>query len=302
MIKSVKVTNYLGESITLELGRPEKSGFAITSIEGLGPVKATINTTKISTRDGSLYNSARADIRNIVIKVRYLWKDTIEDARQLSYKYFPLKQKVNLQIESDNRILETDGYVESNEPNIFSEASDASISIICPFPFFYSAEGDQATMFSGVEAAFEFPFSNESLTENKLEIGVIQNLSENSVLYNGDVETGATIYIHVIGDVGSISIYNLRTRETMRIDATKIEAYVGEGIIAKDDIIICTEQGNKSASLVREGKTYNILNCIDRDVDWFQLSKGDNLFTYSADYGATNLQFRIENKVLYEGV
>lgn len=304
MIKSIKVTNHLGESITLELGRPEKSGLAITSIEGLGPGKATINTSKISTRDGSLYNSARADNRNIVINVRYLWKDSIEDARQLSYKYFPLKQKVNLVIETSNRTVETDGYVESNEPNIFSDASDADISIICPFPFFYSKEGggSQATLFSGVESMFEFPFSNESVEENLLEMGAIRNLSENVVVYNGDVETGITIYIHALGDVGSISIYNLRTRETMRINADKITEYVGEGIITSDDIIICTEQGSKSASLIRGGKTYNILNCIDRDMDWFRLSKGDNLFTYVSDFGSTNLQFRIENKIVYEGV
>lgn len=304
MIKSVTVTNYLEESITLELGRPDKSGFAITSIEGLGPGKATINTSKISTRDGSIYNSARVNNRNIIINIRYLWKDSIEDARQLSYKYFPLKQKVNIVIETSNRILEIDGYVESNEPNIFSESSDTSISIVCPFPFFRSKEngGLQTTLFSGVEAMFEFPFSNESTTEDLLEMSEIRNLVENVVAYNGDVETGITIHIHAIGDVGSISIYNLRTRESMRIDANKITEYVGKGITASDDIVICTEQGNKYAQLIRGGTTYNILNCIDRDMDWFKLSKGDNLFTYVSEFGSTNLQFRIENKVIYEGV
>lgn len=304
MIKSIKVTNHLGESITLELGRPEKSGLAITSIEGLGPGKATINTSKISTRDGSLYNSARADNRNIVINVRYLWKDSIEDARQMSYKYFPLKQKVNLVIETANRTVETDGYVESNEPNIFSEASDADISIICPFPFFYSKEegGVQTTLFSGVDSVFEFPFSNESTSEDLLEMGRIRNLAENVVTYKGDVETGITIYIHALGDAGSITIYNLHTRESMKINADKITEYVGEGIIASDDIVICTEQGSKSASLIRGGTTYNILNCIERDMDWFRLSKGDNVFSYTSDYGSTNLQFQIENRIVYEGV
>lgn len=304
MIKSVKVTNYLGESITLELGKPEKTGLAITSIEGLGPGKATINTTKISTRDGSLYNSAHADNRNIVVHIRYMWKDMIEDARQTSYKYFPLKQKVTLLIETDNRLAAIDGYVESNEPNIFSNASDTDISIICPFPFFYSMEGDgnQITLFSGIEGAFEFPFSNESVTENMLEIGTIRNLAENTVVYKGEVETGITIYIHAIGDAGSIAIYNIRTREVMRIDANKISKYTGKGISARDDIVICTEQGKKSAILIREGETYNILNCIDRTMDWFKLSKGDNLFTYTAEFGDTNLQFRIENKIVYEGV
>ena len=34
MIKKVIVTNYLGESLEMELARPEVSGLAITDIEG----------------------------------------------------------------------------------------------------------------------------------------------------------------------------------------------------------------------------------------------------------------------------
>lgn len=67
MIKKVIVTNYLGESLEMELARPEVSGLAITDIEGLGPVKATINTSEIATGDGALYNSAKLETRNIVM-------------------------------------------------------------------------------------------------------------------------------------------------------------------------------------------------------------------------------------------
>ena len=96
MIKSVTVTNYLGDSIKLELTRPELSGFVVTSITGLGAGKADVNTTDMSTNDGSLYNSARAQQRNIVLSLQYLFKNTIEDVRHLSYKYFPIKKKVKL--------------------------------------------------------------------------------------------------------------------------------------------------------------------------------------------------------------
>jgi hypothetical protein len=54
--------------------------------------------------------------------------------------------------------------------------------------------------------------------------------------------------------------------------------------------------------LIREGVSYNILNCLDKNTDWFTLAKGDNIFAFTADSGVTNLQFRIENKVIYEGV
>ena len=302
MIKSVTVTNYLGDSIKLELTKPDLSGFVVTSITGLGAGKADINTTDMSTNDGSLYNSARAQQRNIVLSLQYLFKDTIEDVRHLSYKYFPIKKKVKLLIETDNRNLEIEGYVESNDPNIFSKEESADISIICPYPFFYSGDGVQTTVFSGVEPMFEFPFSNESLNTNLLIMGEIQNRTENVVVYNGDIETGVTITIHAIGEAGGITIYNVTTREIMAINTDKIARFTGSGIIAGDDIIICTVKGEKSVTLLRSGKTYNILNCLDRNTDWFELVKGDNLFAYVAEFGMSNLQFKIENRLVYEGV
>ncbi|MBR5780370.1 MAG: phage tail family protein [Bacteroidales bacterium] len=304
MIKSITVTNYLGDSIKLELSRPEKSGFIIKKIEGLGPGKANLNMTEVSTNDGSIYNSSRLPSRNIVFSLGYLWKNSIEDVRQLSYKYFPIKKKLKLLIETDNRLAEIEGYVESNEPDIFSKDEGADISIICPNPFFYSAgeEGNNVTVFSGYDPLFQFPFSNESLKECLLEVGAIHNSKDECVVYDGDAEIGVNITIHALGEASDITIYNLGTREVMRINTERMKSLTGYGIIAGDDIVICTVKGNKSVTLVRNGIKTNILNCLDRDADWFQLSKGDNIFTYTAASGGTNLQFKIENRVVYEGV
>lgn len=302
MIKSITVTNYLGDSLKLELTRPELSGFIVTSVTGLGAGTANINTTDIATNDGSLYNSARVQSRNIVLSLQFMWKDTIEDARQMTYKYFPIKKKVKLVIETDNRLSEIEGYVESNEPNIFSKDETTDISIICPYPFFSSAVGDQTTVFSGIEPMFKFPFSNESLEDNLLIMGEIQNKTENVVVYEGDVETGVTITIHALGDASNITIYNVSTREVMSIDTDKLEAMTGSAIVAGDDIVICTVKGQKSVTLIREGVFTNILNCLGKNANWFQLSKGDNIFAYTAESGASNIQFKIENKILYEGV
>ena len=52
MIKSITVTNYLGDSIKLELARPEESGFIVTSVTGLGAGKANINMTVVATNNG----------------------------------------------------------------------------------------------------------------------------------------------------------------------------------------------------------------------------------------------------------
>lgn len=97
-------------------------------------------------------------------------------------------------------------------------------------------------------------------------------------------------------------IYNTETKEVMKIDTVKLQKLTGKGVVASDDIVINTSKGDKSITLIREGVSYNILNCLDKNTDWFTLAKGDNIFAFTADSGVTNLQFRIENKVIYEGV
>lgn len=305
MIRSVTVTNYLGESIKLDLARPELSGFAVKSITGLGPGKSMINISEVATSDGGRFNSARISSRNIVISLVFLWlNNTIEELRHLSYKYFPLKRQVTLFIETDERQVETTGYVESNEPNIFSDQEGTDVSIICPDPYFYSAgeHGDMTTVFSGIAPMFEFPFGNESLTEKLLEMGNIVNRAEGLITYTGDAEIGLTITVHALGEASNLSIYDLTTQEVIRIDSAKLEALTGSGIIAGDDIIICTVKGQKSVRLVRNGITTNIINCLGKSSGWFQLVKGDNIFAYTADEGIINLQFEANNRIAYEGV
>lgn len=307
MIYSIVVTNYLGDRIKLELGKPDVSGFLIKSITGLGPAKANVNTTEVSTNDGSLFNSARLSQRNIVLDMVFIntvYGESIEDLRQKSYKYFPLKKSVELTIETDNRYVKTTGYVESNEPNIFSSQEGTQISIICPDPYFYSAgeDGNNITNFYSIDPMFEFPFSNESLDEPLLVFGEIQIKTEGVITYHGDSEIGMMIYIHAIGPATNINIYNTETREVMRINTEKISSLTGKGIVASDDIVINTAKGEKSITLIREGVSYNILNCLDKNTDWFTLAKGDNIFAFTADSGVTNLQFRVENKVIYEGM
>lgn len=304
MIKTVTVTNYLGESLTLELKNPWDVGIAITKIEGLGPVKADINSTEISSGDGARFNSARISTRNIVFTFRLLEAPTVEDSRQKTYKYFPIKTNVTLLFETDNRLCQITGYVESNKPNIFSEEEDTQISIICPNPYFISMSngGMNTVVFFGDEPVFEFPFSNESLTDPLIIFGNIRLRQEEIVTYDGDSEVGFIIKMHALGEVRQITIYNTKTRETMKIDTDILNEITGSGIVAGDEITISTIKGDKHITLLRDGKEINILNALGKDVDWFQLAKGDNRFAYICEYGAENLEFSINYQTLYEGV
>lgn len=292
MIKTVKATNYRGETLTIDLANPYSSGFAVTSIEGLGPNKATINTVEIATGDGAIYNSGRVDPRNIVIKMIFVGDD-VENLRRKTYQYFPLNKLLTFEVVTDKRSAVISGYVESNEPQIFSKAESTSISIICPDPYFRSLSVENSrVVFYGEEPVFEFPFENEGNSPT-IEFGIIHQITEANIPYSGESEVGAVFTIHALGPAKNVRIDNLDTGESMSV---KIEMLSG------DDLIISTVSGNKFVMLLRNGEYTNSLNRLDRNSDWFKLSKGDNAFAYQAEEGLNNLQFEVAYDTLYEGM
>lgn len=176
MIKSVTVQNPFVGDDPLVLNLPsshEEHGIYIKSITGIGPDKATINTTSLAMEDGGIFNSAKSDIRNIVITLGFyessILHNSIEDSRHLTYKYFPKKKEITLIFETDNRTLAISGYVESNEPDIFSKEETAQISIICPDPNFYDVTSYE-THFGGIDGKFEFTYENNTVADEELVI------------------------------------------------------------------------------------------------------------------------------------
>lgn len=305
MIKSVTITNPNGEELTINLNDIEpESGLFITEIEGLGPVKADINMTELAAKDGSKYNSSRANGRNIVMKVRFIYASSIEDVRLLTYKYFPLKKRIKFHIETDNRIAEVEGHIESNEPDIFSPNESANISIMCESAWFkdVSEDGIQIIDFSDIVSLFEFEFEDDDEGSPTLEFSSIEIRRENIITYNGDADNGFIMRMFIEGPVVNPSIYNIETLGVIKIDTTKIANIIGSNVKAGDEIRINSIQNEKSVTLIREGKFYNILNALDINTDWFILHPGDNLFGYTADSGELNILFRIECQNLLQGV
>jgi hypothetical protein len=306
MIEYVKVTNDIGESITLELRNPEKSGFFIRGIDGLGPTKNIINTSDSLTLDGSYFNTARASARNILLDLGFYdgfgaESGAVELARLATYRFFPIKKPIEIEIKTDNRVGITTGYLETNEPDIFSPSESTKISLLCPSAYFYSKDTIQ-TVFSGVTSLFEFPFENPSLTEKLIEFGQIFINTESNVFYNGDVNTGVVIYINCLGSANDITIINASNGETMAISSARIIEMTGSDLVAGDLIVISTIRGSKFIYLVRGGNVINILNALTVSGEWFRLDRGDNVFTYTADSGLSNLQFLIEHRIVYLGM
>lgn len=303
MIRQVTITNDFNESLTLELASPEKSGLAIKSIEGLGPSKSVVNITELVTSDISIFNSSRISSRDIVINLLYMNEPSVEDNRLKTYKFFPIKEKIKLSFLTDNREVYCYGYVESNVPSIFQKQSGCAITIKCPDPFFYATVNTAVEdSFTGIINLFSFPFFNDSLTENTIEMGEIPSYPEQILYFDGEYSTGIIIRMYCSNMVVDPVVYNVDTGERISINTDKITALTGSPLSVGDTILINTKKGEKSVKLIRGGDEINIIACLRSFDTWFTLKKGENKFTYSAKRGGESLNISYEYSTAYEGI
>lgn len=151
---TLKVENKYGEVMELT----HNSAYVITSIDGIDPPQAVINTTRNASADGSVYNSAYVDNRTITITLAI--NESAEDNRINLYRYFKPKYPVKLYYKNEERDVYIAGYVQNMPITFFNQKQIAQITIICPDPFFVGAE-EGVTEFSSVESLFEFPFNIE---------------------------------------------------------------------------------------------------------------------------------------------
>lgn len=307
MVKSLTVRNYRNESAKIVLRDENPShGMLISQIDGLGPPKASINLLNFASKDGGLFNSSRVDERNVVIHLYFTDAPTIEDARLNVYRYFPIQKKCRLRVETDRRKAQIYGYVESVEPEIFSDMEGAQVSIICPDPYWCSIEdgGTQETSFSGENSIFQFPFLNESLSERLIELSGVSRYTEKILDYGGDVECGIYAVLSVVDsleEVGvpeSFELSNLTTVETLHLN------FNGLTLSENDEIRIDTTFGNKSIYLYHNGGRTNLLNRLDTASEWVHITRGENTIRYSTGTAAQQAAFNlvVQNSVWYEGV
>ena len=301
MIKSFTIINDRGESIFLDIRKPEDTGFLISSVTGLTPPKADIAQSQHATYDGSEITNAKIASRNIVFTIVFYQDNTeklsIEELRHKSYKYFPIKRKITIEIENDSGIYRTTGTVEANEIAIFTKTEGAQVSVICPDPFFWETDTNTFYLFDEVPN-FEFPVEFD-LTQ---EFSIIDPKTQYEFNYDGAGECGLTIDIYSNGTATNFTFYDQLTNGYMKLNSTMLRKKTGNDIIKGDHIIINTKKGEKSAKLIRNGVTYNIIQCIDTSSEWIQLHAGLNRVAYLATTGALKLEVCLKYQTNYLGV
>ena len=314
MIKSVTVTNYRGDSLEMPLEWPNPSGLLISKIDGITPGNVQVNSQDFAVLDGGVYNSSRMQTRNITIEFYYgrgsqvadVDNHDVETSRHIAYRYFPVKTRVRLDFLTDERSLSIWGYVEGNDTDIFSEHEKGQVSIVCPDPYFY--EHDTVVFnFGDSIPEFEFPFSNESLTEPLICFGDYGPGSMYYVDYDGDMEVGAVIRIHFLSvqTVPLLTIYDVSHSKKLILDFEKIkkDGNISQ-ILQYGDIVIDSTRGNKDIYYERFGDRKTIIGAFDvQNFPWMYLTPGENIFGFTVeDEYVSEFNISIEHRGAYGGV
>lgn len=290
----LSIENENNEIITLT-GREGR--YQVLSIEGLNPPNANVRRSSVAGMDGSKYMSAKLEERNIVITIKI--NGRVEENRLQLYRWFKTKHWCKVYYTNGSRDVYIEGYIETTECGLFTNNEVMQISIICPDPYWQSAQ-EIVTDISQVIGCFEFPFAfgakgveSPTITDDAIEFSQLVKNRIVTIINGGEDETGLNIQITAAGKVVNPVIFNAQTREFFRINMTMVEG---------DVLVINTNKGQKSITLHQGIERINQINKVVRDSTWLTVSKNGNLFTYDADEGSANMNVIFTHRPKYQGV
>lgn len=273
------------------------SPFLLEDCDGIYTVKNTVTTSENTMTDGSTYQGSTTQMRNIVLTLRDHPKADHQENRSLLYNLFKPKSPGTLvYLENDkaeSRSIEY--YVESIDIDGARRARQATISLLCPDPFFVAPSDITVTMagwISYFEFAHEFPPEGEEFearVEEKLK--TIDNTSAADNI-------GMTIVIQAAGAVTNPSIYHVEQGEQITVGTSGKPLQ----LVAGDEVTITTGTNNKHVYLTHEGVQSEINEYLSENSEFIQLEHGKNTIGYSATAGENYMTVQISYRYRYLGV
>lgn len=289
---TLKIENTNGEIFELS---HNTQNYAVVGVSGLTRPQTAINTSTGGGLDGAFFNSARVEMRNIVIDI--ILQGDIEGNRQRLYRVFPQKTACTVYFQNQNRNVQISGYVETLGGDLFSQRERMQISIICPRPFWQDMNAIY-TELSNVLKMFQFPFA---IAETPgVPMSEIMDNPICTVNNSGDVPCGCIIAVNIASNaaagtqIRNLRIYNVTTQEFMGFGTYPFEP--------GDEIIINTLSGQLSATLNRSGTITNLLNWVVSGSRWFKLPVGENRFTFTTASDSEAVGITFKTAMLYGGV
>ncbi len=287
MSKKVVCENYLNEKITFEYKFP----FFLESVDGLHEVLGVVSGMKSAYAIGESYVGTSVEKRNIIIKGAM--RDDIINCRQKLYHMFPLKTVGTFYYYEDDLERKIEYRVESVKipMNAKGKFKHFQISLICQNPYFTDIKKKTLQMATWIPK-FRFPLK---IPKEGIKFGERNKTSMVSIKNESNIEFGMTIMFKANGMVVNPSLFNVDSREELKIEKT---------MQAGDTITVTTHRQNKNITYFSQenGLNENINNLMVYGSKFLQIHHGLNTFRHNADENMGNLETIIEYYAEYEAI
>ena len=273
------------------------SPWLLEDCDGIYSVKNTVATSENTMTDGATYQGSITQMRNIVLTLRDLPTANHQENRILLYNLFKPKAAGTFCYLEDDKMesRSISYYVESVDVDAVNRARRATVSLLCPDPFFVAPRDVTVTM-AGWESYFEWPHEFppegeefEARVEEKLK--TIENTSAADNI-------GITIVIQAAGVVKNPSIYHVEEGEQITVGTSGKPLE----LVAGDEVTITTGTNDKHVYLIHEGMKTEINEYLSEDSEFIQLQHGCNTIGYSAEAGESYMTIEISYRYRYLGV
>jgi len=249
-IDKIEVRNVAGSVLTLFLD-DVSDGYILEDVEGLDPVKATLVSSSFANFDGTLFQSAKRESRQLIFKIGLEPYDyatqSVRGLRKALYQWFMTKRLVDLRFfMTDGTTVKILGRVEDFPAPLFAQEPLATITIICNDPDF------------------------TELTTDTVSGSTVSTSATFDITYDGTVETGILFTLNVDRTLGEFTIYC--TGPDGVVTSLDFQA----SLVAGDVVKISTVSGNKYATLTRGGTDSSILYAVSPQASWIELDQGVN--------------------------
>lgn len=227
--------------------------FRLKSADGLDPVAVDVFISSTA-RQGGVYQGRQPQSRQLVFQIElhpdYYSGETVEQLRTKLYGMLTpgVDDIVVVQLMSDDVtvIAQTSGHVKNFQAALFSAEPLVQITIDC------------------VDSYFKAP-NQIDLTGLSKEIASLTNV--------GTAPSGLHMELTFTSNLPYWILTNVTWSKHM---------YFDYAFLSGDTLKFDTTPGKRSISLVRSGTTYNILQALSADSDWFMIHGGLNIWFISS--------------------
>lgn len=290
-MKKLIYENERGQSITLSNSRP----FLLETIQNTGGIGTDIITTKSPEQDGVSWESTTLKERIIPVTgaiISPIPEDMDKKRFELCSVFNPkLRGKLSYTNNIGTHTIDCNIQDGVTFQSKVGRMQKFLVQFLCPNPFWQDLKEEKEEIALWV-GDFMFPLIIPQ--DTGIRMGHRQSSLIVNIFNKGDVECGMKIEFKALATVKNPSLFNINTREFIRIN---------RDLKAGDRLEVNTSFGNKRVELVRNnGTRENVFYYVDLESEFLQLEVGDNLFRYDAEQGIDNLEVSIYHRPLYLGV